>query len=258
MSDLAESYTENLHDHFKILYANWPPGKPVSLGDYGTLEDDIFVSKGNIKRRFGIEFTETSDDTKDDYDYKSADSTTINFFAKGDILPNGSTNAKASVEISFSSEDAIFFNAADCIHKSIQDIDLVEDAIWKLLDQEKWDEDYVIVTTVLEAKASTIIASSGDKSSIKLEASADAVQSIKLSDASIGLNIKSESNIGLKIITKEGMTPLIALAGFQPKWKIGPIKIGRKFRSIQRLDAGEIHQVENGESKRDRFVFMQR
>lgn len=255
MSSMAEVYTENLHKHFRILYANWPPGSPIELGDFGILTGDIFIRKGNILDKYKINFKKIIDKSKDDYEYKSSDSTEVNFNSKGSVNPNGLVNAKASIEIKFSSNESIFFTASDCVHNYISNVEDIGEKIIDLWDKDKWDEDNVIITSKMNSAATTIIVSKGNSSSIKLEATSDAVESIKLSDASIGLGIVSESNIGFKVITKEGMTPLFEIMGLKNKYKpFWPFTNGKKFE-LER-DLTKVETISNKDKPKKVDVFF--
>lgn len=57
MASIVEIYTGAVRANLKPLFANWEPGKPVELGDYGILSGDAFIHIGNIKdlgMRFGV------------------------------------------------------------------------------------------------------------------------------------------------------------------------------------------------------------
>ncbi len=73
MASLSKGYTNDLHNNFQPLYAVWPPGDPIELGDYGELRDSVFLRLGNV-RNLGLTFSEWSDTTKDHWDFKSAGS----------------------------------------------------------------------------------------------------------------------------------------------------------------------------------------
>ncbi len=241
MKKLAKVYTENLHDHFVTLYATWPPGSPINLGDFGTLDGDIFIPKGNIKDKYGINFDLVIDDTNDDFEFKSSDSTEINFNSKGSLNPNGIVNAKASIEIKFSRNESIYFTASDCKNNRISNTKEVGETVVDLWGDDKWDADNVVITSLVESKATTIIVSAGKSSSIKLEANSDNIESINLSDSGIGLSVVSESNIGFKAITKAGMVPLIGLMGLKNLfWTNWPFSRNPDFRPYSYLKAEEV------------------
>ncbi len=208
MADIWEIYADDIHYNFKHFYANWPPNQPIKLGDFGMLEDNLFRRKGNIKGVFNVDFqTRSGQAQQSDYEYKSAGSTELTFSAKGSS-GNPAIPVNASLKIDFSSSDAIFFNAAGCNNDSIEDEVTLGKDILKLFKDDKWDDDWVIVTNLVTAGATTVVISSADAASLSLEADAN-ISNINLSDASLRLGVKHEKNIGYKVVTQGGMIPLL-------------------------------------------------
>lgn len=214
---MAEIYTNNLHKHFKVLFANFPPGTPLRLGDYGEMNGKIFVRRGNIADDFGVSFEVREDQAKDDYEYKSGNSIQVAFNAKGSGTVGGVVNVKAGLNINFAKENSIFFYAADCGYNSIKNQVALGRDIMKLFTEKKWNQNHVLITNLLSAGATTIIISGSKSASIALEAKSDQIEVIELADASIGLSLKSEKNVAFKQITKEGLQPLIGLMKVQSK-----------------------------------------
>ncbi|PCJ84767.1 MAG: hypothetical protein COA57_08735 [Flavobacteriales bacterium] len=207
MASMAKKYTNDLHKHFKTYYANWLPGDPVLLGDYGELKGKLFDRKGNITKDFGIEFDVFKDPTADDYAYTSANAVDLKFHVKGTI-PQISTNA--AIEIGFKSENAIFFQATKCTFDSIDSQPLVLNKVKEAFKENKL-RGYAVVTEVANAASCNIVISGSSGGGMVLEAKSELVEMIDLADAALELKAVNENNIGLKVVSSKGLTPLIGL-----------------------------------------------
>jgi hypothetical protein len=215
VADLADFYTDRLRKHFKTLYAVWPPGRPVQLGDIGVLKDDVFVPKRAL-RHFGIGFSERSDTQSAHYEFSSSDSTEIVTHLSGSGPVDGPVLVNGGIEVNFSSEKSVFFNAAGCLHHAIEDQVALADAVMKHYEEGTWDDAYAVVTEVVDAGATTVLAAGGSNASVVLEAKAKA-PTIDLADASLRFVLRRQKNIGLKVISEDGLTPLIGLSKIQSK-----------------------------------------
>jgi hypothetical protein len=260
MATVTEIYCEDLHDNFQELYATWPPGNPLRLGDFGLIRDhDVFVRQGNIADKFGITFKPRDDSTGDDYEYTSSDSVTVAFHGKLNGNAGGGT-VNAGVDIGFSSKNSVFFVAADCTTTSIEDQVTLGEEIMDRFAHKKWNRDWAIITSVIGAAATTVAVSGAANASISLEAKDSGLPAVNLADASIDLAISAEKNIGLKLVSATGTKPLIGLAQVQPKWHVGPFHgKGNKFgpRSVMLADSVLAAEVADpGKGKVERLFYF--
>jgi hypothetical protein len=199
MSGMAQRYCSELHREFQNLHAVWEPGNPLKLGDFGVMDGSVFRKKGNIEQK-GVSVVIEPDDDSKYFSYKTAASTEVKFYANGEAPVGGTVNGRAKIEILFSNENSIFFNATDCRHDGVKDLEKIGDSLMDLLENDKWDMDYMVVTGILRARATTIVISATSGSSILLEAGAN-VPTIDLRDANIGLSIKHDNKLSFTAIT---------------------------------------------------------
>jgi len=214
MGSIAKTYVDDIHDEWEEVFATWPAGLELKLGDYGYLEDGIFQRMGNIAEK-GISGERRDDNNDTAIEYKSSDEVSVVGHAKGSVNVSGVANAKASLEISFSGKHAVFFKAAGGKWHTFESPEQIGQQILELFHAGKWKREFLVVTNLLKAGATTVVVSNGSSASVSLEAQADDIEAIDLADASVGLRIKSESNLGLKIIAEGGMTPLFGLMKIQ-------------------------------------------
>ncbi len=207
MGSLAAEYCEQVHRHFKVVHATFLPNAKGMLGDFGALDDDVFVRLGNI-RDLGLTFDVRVGTAKSNPDFSSAGSVEFIFTAGGTVA-----GVVASLEINFSSKHAVVFNAAECTLDEIENKVALGDAILELVKQKKWPKGQVVVTSLVMAKSTTAIVSSSSSASITLEASSPDVANIDLTDANLKLVVKRQKDLALKLVTENDCTPLIGLAG---------------------------------------------
>lgn len=249
MVSISDFYTDEVYEHLRPLHANWEPGKPVELGYFGLIDGHKFEHQGNlldIIQGTGetVDLEVVKDDEPDQKLFASERACKFSIYAKGGTDINGAICANAGIDIEFTSEKGVFFNAAECVHDMYANKIRLEKIILKLLEGDLWDKRWAIVTDIVHAGATTVVVSVGKTASIKLEAGAD-VKEIRLADASIGLNISHAENVGYQEVTAAGMTPLIGLSKVKKRF-LGPnelkplMKFSPSTRSLSDIDDIEI------------------
>jgi len=226
MSSLADDYCDQLKQQFKIEFAAFPPNQPVVLGDFGTLDDHVFVRLGNVTSVFGVTFTgQEFPNQPANFTFTSESSTDVEIHAKGDATPSG-VALKAGVDIGFSSKHSVFFNAAGCIPAQIQDQIKLGNDIMALFKAGKWQKNFVVITNLYKGGSTTAVVSASNNSSISLDAQAD-VPSIDLSDASLKLTVKHSKALALTVVTEGSLTPLFGLSCIQGVFNpdFGPVSL---------------------------------
>lgn len=208
---LGQQYCRQLRKQFSGLHANFPPNRPLALGDYGVIRDDVFQRLGSI-RQLGIQFDAIDGQAQSTFQFKSTGSVDVTFVAKGDILLGGIPAVRAALEVKFSRPDAVFFNAAGCNITQIDNVTAVGQALTTLLNQGRWETDYYVVTNLVKAAQTTVLASADRNAEVKLEAKSDDLPQIDMADASLDLRIKSTRSTALEIVTAHEQTPLMQLS----------------------------------------------
>jgi hypothetical protein len=201
---LADRYCENIHNNIEPYYATWLPTIPIKLGDYGKMDGKIFVRQGNIKTDFGIDFTFEADTDAGDYEYKSTGTNTIGTNASAD------GSVKASLTISFTNTNDVYFVSANCLADMMNNIPSVLEQLAPQFKAKKM-KGYMIVSQVIKGGTSTVAVSSDKGSQLVLEASTPALPTPDIKNPQASFNVKSEKNIGFKVVAKAGLTPLVGL-----------------------------------------------
>lgn len=244
MGKIARIYAKAVRKNFKVLFANWAPGNPISLGDYGPLQDDIFIPMGNLKQDFkefkGNGLKIINDPSPDQKEFKSAQGIDVNISPQVEISVQGTPMAKVDLDIRFKTSKAVYFKANECTTSRIANKAMVGEKIVELAKAGRWNEDYYVVTDVVEAQSAIVAISNSSNAGIVIEATSPALNQINLGNASAQFKVTSEKDIGFKLVANKGMILLLGLCtlekkGFMPKSKLfkrsasGGGLLGRSF-----------------------------
>src|SRR5712691_11549941 len=171
MASLVDIYTTAVHDNLRPLRANWEPTQPIKLGDFGILDGEAFQRIGNIADQKLNIGKVIKDEIGDQKIFSSRGNTTLAFHAKGSSANDPAVTVNANIEISFSAEDAAFFNAAACSYSIVGDKAALGAQIMKAHDAGSWQREWAVVTDLVTAKSTTIVISGSTSGNVVLEAS---------------------------------------------------------------------------------------
>ncbi len=210
---ISEIYTDEVHSHLHPWYANWEPGEPINIGDYGRMDGDIFIREGHISTFLPDFLLETvRDRTADHKKFSSEGVQEVAIGADGRGNVGGAADVSAGLRLEFSRKKGVFFNAAECTTVSLKDKTGLGKEIMKLYRNDTWKKKWVIVTDLVKAKATTVAVSASKNSSITIQAKGDAAE-FDLADASIDLKFTNSGSVGYTVEAEKGLIPLIKLSG---------------------------------------------
>lgn len=211
---LAKRYTREIRKQLK-RFAAWEPGTPLQLGDYGQLDGALFQRIGNVSQ-LGVAFSALDDGTSDRISYASKGAVDFSTDLDADADVPAAVRGKAALKVSFKTESAVMFNAADVHFEAMADQRELGRQILELYAEGEWDARHSIIVELSRAGSTTVIISAGSSASILLVAEGD-VPNVDLADASLKIAPSVERNIGYKAIAEAGMTPLFGLARVKPR-----------------------------------------
>jgi hypothetical protein len=211
MSKLYKVYLKSIEKNIKVFTGNWLPGTPRELGDYGTVDKDLFTRIGNIKD-LGITFETLVDPSADLYNFSAGTSSEFSGDASA-TAGNAVVSANAAVKITFSKNNTVYFNAAGCETNSVGNTDTMEADIkaGDKADKFKWKNSYHVITSVVNAGRTIVAVSTSSSAGITFTAKSPEVKKVNLSDASMDLSMTSSNAVGLTIDAQEGLQPLMVL-----------------------------------------------
>ena len=261
-NSIARVYSDSVKKNQKVLYGVWEPGFPVKLGDYGVMTGNIFTQRGNISelaelKDFKIKYR--TDNTKDEKFFTSQEG--VEFELKPRVAGNiEGVDVNASIDINFTKENAIFFNAAECVFEVIENKYELGKKLLEIhrKDKNSWRREFVVVTDRVVAKRALILVSTSSSYSISFQADAK-IPVIDLANGSLGLTLKSQKSSGYKVVTEEGIIPLIGLSKIQSSF----LWMGEDFKPLttkynaQMLDSIKNAETIQTEESADELQFMQ-
>lgn len=238
-NSMATNYCREIKHQLGSYFGTWLPNAPVNVGDYGTVEDRIFTSIGNVGSLGCKVEVATGEPTH--LHFTSTSGVTVKHLSSVDAnVP--STKIEAGLEIAFSKQDGIFFNAAESVVKRITNSAQIESTLLKLTKANKWKKDWVVVTGVVSTGATTIAISKSDRASITLRAKGNFAE-IDLANASVNLQIEATSNIGLQLIAEKGLVPLMQLSQLQTPLFFGDTTLAPRTYGVIGIDRDELVDV---------------
>ena len=208
MKSPVDQYTSELADRFHYV-ATWSPGTPIRLGDIGTLTGHEFVPKSTL-RSVEIGFQILKDTTPENWDYESEGSITWHVKAAGELSADVPSvpKAKVGIGIRFGRQGSVALNAGGCRADRIADVIGLEDAMWDAWNHHLWDEDWVVVTEVIQADSATILIASARDAMVELQAKGSA-KATPLGAAALsgGFGLVAKQGMHTTFVAEEGLTP---------------------------------------------------
>jgi len=197
--------------------ANWEPNRPLELGMIGKLTNGIFDVVSTLQQE-GLQPEALKDVTPGELDYTSNQTVDIDIklAGKAPVAESVLSEADAGFVLDFKSENAVVFQVKDSLTHQIVNIAKLEKDILPRFKDGTWPKDWLIITQLLEAVSATIIISNSSNNKIELKATANVgTSNLKLTDASLGLNVAKEKGSSLKVIAQAGITPLYRVMGIR-------------------------------------------
>ena len=241
MSKKAQKvYRKAVARHLKPYHANWLPGDPRQLGDYGVLDNGIFIPKGNI-RNLGISFDTIEDPNLDQHTFLAGKDVNLEFNAAGTVPGVANASAKVKMKNAWS----VFFHAIGGNSSRVKNKVELEAQILDFYrnNRDRWKRRYVVVTDLIEAGRTIVAVSSSSNAEIIVEAKGEADIFIDLQDSSIEIKLGSSSNVGYQIIGDSGMDVLLGFSrihrkDLRPASEVMPSTIGHN-RLLRRVKDDE-------------------
>jgi hypothetical protein len=217
--DLRERYCAATKDNLHF-FGVWPPGSPVELGSYGTLQGAVFNALGSIETKFGIAVRPRPLSPRLQFEFKSTGVTqtnvAVNMFADG--TPAGGSS-RAMTKLEFKNGGSVFFRTKDAIYTTIANIDEVNNAVMAKFSVGEWDGTYAFVHGFYRAGGTTIIISNEENAQIELEGDVTGGGQLNIADSDAKVSSKSDRDIALNIVAKPGLIPLACLSQIRPRNK---------------------------------------
>ena len=213
MASMARRYTAAIRRETK-LFAAWPIGTNVSLGDIGFLSrrGKMFERRTKLSD-FNISYAQRVATNQTSIDVTLARGFKMHFQAAGEAPLPGSmlTLADVGVSLAFSKRSSVVVRAR-CTETAIDNIHELEAAVLVTSAEpdSRWHRDFVVVTSIYESQGTSVFLSRGRKTMVDLTAGAGVEIPFHLADASIGLSAVAGSDKFISALAESGFVPFFS------------------------------------------------
>jgi hypothetical protein len=236
MQGPQSQYTTELYKRFGYL-ATWTPATPVSIGDVGEMDGNVFRRVSSLKE-MNVPFTVRQAQNKEDLIYTSESGVSLSFKAAGSPVVSGSSLLvqKAGAMIDFHKGAGVVFIAKGCLSPSIEDQILLGKELIRRYNIGEWKAKYVVVTEIKKADSMSafISESSGGKIELIAENSLQ-LGTLSLADLNINFAVGASRGINTQIIAKDKLTPLFRVRQVKASFWRGT-SFSVKDKSFHNLD----------------------
>jgi len=163
-------------------------------------------------KELGVPFITRQGAAPLDFSYTSASGVALQIKAKGEAAASTTLPvAKAGVEVKFSKQGAFVFQATGNRIHEIENKATVGRAVIRLYEQGRWEADWAVVDTIVEAGAATILVANSAGAALELAADAP-LEATDLVRLDIGLAVNSQSGDIIRFVAAQGLTPMFKLS----------------------------------------------
>jgi hypothetical protein len=169
-----KQYTAELYANLRYL-GSWPPSSPVEVGDIGVFEDRSLERQVSIGE-LGIEVTTRRGADVQERGWASRKTRIVRPKVAGAAPLESGVGAGAELEVRFEAKHAILLRAERSREESLDRLDRVREELLRLHDEEKWRDEWVLVTHVIRADRMVALISKERDTSATLRLSAGMVE----------------------------------------------------------------------------------
>lgn len=207
-------YGTSIRDEIK-LFAAWPIGTHVELGDVGFLsrKGKLFERRANL-RDFGVTFSATTATGVTDFDISLARDFQMQFKASGDPPPVWSSllSTEVGVAIGFGRGSSVVVRA-HTVESAIDNLQKLEAELIRIAANptSRWHREFVVVTAVYKSTGTTILLSSGKSANVDITANAGVGVPFDLAGVNLGLSAAHGTQKLVSALAKKDFAPFLQI-----------------------------------------------
>jgi hypothetical protein len=186
----------------------WTPNLSVTLGDVGALVDGVFEHRTTLAT-LGVEFSIAVKEGGSTIDFTSGCGVEVAISTPSPRQRGVPRGPGTRARITFSKTGDGLLQASDVDIVVIDDLGRVAEAILARYAAGTWERDWVFVTEVQTAAATTVMISGDDNASVEMDARGAIGDDVPLSS---GFVVSKKSGAVMKWVGARGLTPLFALS----------------------------------------------
>ena len=148
------------------LYAAWPFGIELKIGDYGRLTGDLFVKQGHIHDLISTQLSTDAVPAAVEFNYSSEGVET--FQPRATVAGAG---AELSAKVTFEKTESIYFRSIKLQQEWLKGLHQVAAEIMKSFKEGKWDGQWVFIHSLFRSDGTTLLINRGDNAYIEFQGS---------------------------------------------------------------------------------------
>lgn len=208
---LQEFYGKRFRHHTGY-HPVWTPGSAIEPGDYGVLQDRVFVREGHVRQlatqpRFEV----TRRELGEPQHFNEGVHLDVDAAVKAQADPAARVEATAR----FHASGGIAYDAQGLTQARVDDVrGLLRALPW---NSDIWEQAVVLVTEVILAERAAIMLAEGGGGEARISGRASALQALDIADASVGIAGGSAATFTQSLGGSGGPFP-VALRLYQWRW----------------------------------------
>lgn len=199
---ISKQYNRIIRKELRVHAAWFPIVNVYTIGDYGIIENGLFVRRGNIKKDFGVSL-DVLDSPDASINFKSTSTTIIKLDGGVPVQTIPATSITAQVKVQFSRTKSFLIKSPSIKVKAIASPNTVAQT---LAAHPTWRPNYKVVYEIYFAKKAIVISTKDSNTELVFSGNATALENLDLGN--VNLNMSFTKAVGLDIQGKEGVLGL--------------------------------------------------
>ena len=200
-------------------WSSWPLSTRHSVGDICSVKNGQLLRAGSLTT-LGVSGPTQASSRRDQLTYDSDGSVEVTFKAAGATGPlfQALSKADAGAHVVFSRERSVFAVFTGLRETSLSQPFLLARPLTELYFRREWEPDWVAVTHVLSAAASTVLIAAGAEAQAVLRVGAAVGAAVKIADLAGQVGLARSQHLGLKWLSGAEATPFCRVVGLRKSW----------------------------------------
>lgn len=214
-------------------WSSWPLSTRHSVGDICSVKNGQLLRAGSLAA-LGVGDPSRTFPGRDHLSYDGGGSATVTFKVAGTTGPlfQALGEAEAGAHIGFSRERSVFAVFAGLRETGLNEPFQLARPLTELYFRREWQPDWVAVTHVLSAAATTVLIAAGAEAQAELRVGAAVGVPVKITDLAGKVGLARSEHLGLEWRSGDAATPFCRVVGLRKSW-LG--KVDADFAPRQRL-----------------------
>jgi hypothetical protein len=200
-------YQKEMKKLFNRFDAIWTPDTKLELGGIIRARKGV-ITKQDTLSNLGISINKEASTGTSDYFVKSENEVDVKFKLAGSTenATEYLAKADAGIILEFNKKNAVVFAATNATTWDISNLREIEDAVLVLEDEDRWDNDYLIITQLFQAEHTTILVSKSKGR--KVEIKGDVNPPAEIAKIETQFLWERSANMEIKVGDLQNATPL--------------------------------------------------